>query len=368
MENLSSTVWIGPTATLSEHKLLTAKPGNMETEKMLEVFKERIKKKYAHLGYDFEGLTKLQKKEEKAFEVMQQRGIKLNIDVFAREMNIVIEGYQRTGNDTEVERQTKRRDTVFKLHPVTEVIHPTFSTRGSRTGRITVSKPALQSWKSSVRAALSPSVEGYDFVYSLDCKAYDPTVLAVLSEDEHLIKDLSSDDFYLELLQHIGHSDKNTSARNAMKHLFLACFINGGDFDYHTEHYFPSLSRAQWQKLEARYATAVKYRNDIEQHGTASSLNGITYQFKSDDNAKFAKFIQHEAAYIFRHIFINVFEQEQALGIVTILPIHDELMIGTRDIDDADNVCELMKKMFQIVTGTDILKVVITAVRGEQHE
>lgn len=359
---------LGPTATLSEHKTLTAEPGNMEVEKMQEVFKTHIKKKHAHLEYDLESLTKLQQGEEKAFEVLQQRGVKLNMDVFVREMNLVIEGYQQAGKEKEAYQQTMRRDKIQQSHPNTGVIHPTFSTHGSRTGRITVSKPALQSWKSSVRSALSPSVEGYDFVYSLDCKAYDPTVLAVLSNDEHLIKDLSSDDFYLELLQHIGHSDKNTSARNAMKHLFLACFINGGDFDYHTEQYFPSLSRAQWQKLEVRYATAVRYRDDIEQHGTASSLNGITYQFKSDDNAKFAKFIQHEAAYIFRHIFMEVFQQEQALDIVTILPIHDELMIAVRDTEAVNSVRDIMNSIFKTMTGSDILSVAVTAIGGKQHE
>lgn len=359
---------LGPTATISEHKLLTAKPGNMEIEKMQGAFKERIKKKHAHLEYDLESLTKLQQDETKAFEVLHQRGVKLNVDVFVDEMNLVIENYQLAGKQNKAHQQKMRRDKIQQMHPQTDVIHPTFSTKSSRTGRLTVSKPALQSWKSSVRTALSPSVEGYEHVYSLDCKAYDPTVLAALSKDENLIKDLNSDDFYLELLQHINHSDKTTDSRNAMKHLFLACFINGGDVSYHLQQSALTLTKEQWQKVEDRYAVALKYRNDIEQTGVAYSLNGITYLFKPNDTAKFSKFIQHEAAYIFRHIFLNVFNQESALDIVTVLPIHDELMIGSRDPRQVDSVCKIMKKTFQTVTGTDILKVSVTHIGGEQYE
>ena len=172
---------LGPTASPSEHKLLTAEAGNMEVANMQEALKQHIEQKHAHLQYDLESLTKLQQEETEAFKVLQNRGLTLDIDVFTREMNTVIDNYQQQGKTTEAHQQTMRRDKILQLHPQTDVIHPIFSTQASRTGRITVSKPALQSWKSTVRSALLPSIEGYGYIYCLDCKAYDPTILGVLS-------------------------------------------------------------------------------------------------------------------------------------------------------------------------------------------
>lgn len=358
---------LGPTATPSEHKLLTAEAGNMEITNMKESFVSQLKKKHEHCDYDLESLTKLQEGEVEAFETLKNRGLTLDMDVFVHEMNLIIEGHKQAGKDKEVHQQTMRRDKIQQLHPKTEVIHPTFSTHGSRTGRITVSKPGLQNWKSTVRTALLPSVEGYDYVYSLDCKAYDPTVLAVLSKDENLLTDLRAEDFYMELLQQIGHEGKDENYRSAFKRLFLACFINGGDVAYHLQQSALSLTRAQWQKIEDRYTVALKYRNNIEQTGLAYSLNGITYLFKSYDTAKFSKFIQHEAAYIFRHMFINVFKQEKALNMFILLPVHDEVLVAVKDAECVGKLRETIMTTFQEVTGQSILKVKITAVRGEQN-
>ena len=359
---------LGPTASLSEQKLLTAEAGNMEVANIQEALKQHIEQKHAHLQYDLESLTKLQQEEAEAFKVLKKRGLTLDIDVFVREMNTVIDSYLQQGKTTEAHQQSMRRDKIQQLHPKTEVIHPTFSTHGSRTGRITVSKPALQNWKSTVRTALLPSVEGYDYVYSLDCKAYDPTVLAVLSKDENLRTDLRAEDFYMELLQQIGHEGTDENYRSAFKRLFLACFINGGDVVHHLQQSALSLTRAQWQKIENRYEVALKYRNNIEQTGLAYSLNGITYLFKSDDTAKFSKFIQHEAAYIFRHIFINVFKQEKALNMLILLPVHDEVLVAMKDTESIGKICEMMMNTFQRMTGQSTLKIKTGAVRGGHNE
>lgn len=358
---------LGPAASPSEHKVLTTEAGNMEVASMQERLRQHIEQKHKHLQYDLESLTKLQQEETEAFKVLQNRGLTLDIDVFTREMNTVIDNYQQQGKTTEAHQQTMRRDKILQLHPQTDVIHPTFSTQSSRTGRITVSKPALQSWKSTVRTALLPSAEDYDYIYSLDCKAYDPTVLGVLSKDENLLNDLRADDFYMKLLQQIGHEGTDENYRSAFKRLFLSCFINGGDVAYHLQKSALSLTRAQWQKIEDRYAVALKYRNDIEQTGVAYSLNGITYLFKSDDTAKFSKFIQHEAAYIFRHMFINVFKQEKALNMFILLPVHDEVLVAVKDAECVRKLREMMMTTFQEVTGQSILKVKMTAVRGEQN-
>src|SRR5699024_9845886 len=161
---------LGPAASPSEHKVLTTEAGNMEVASMQERLRQDIEQKHKHLQYDLESLTKLQQEETEAFKVLQNRGLTLDIDVFTREMNTVIDSYQQQGKTTEAHQQTMRRDKILQLHPQTEVIHPILSTQSSRTGRITVRKPALQSWKSTVRSALLPSTEGYDYIYSFDCK------------------------------------------------------------------------------------------------------------------------------------------------------------------------------------------------------
>lgn len=358
---------IGPTATPTEHKLLTTEAGNIEVEKIQHDLKRNIERRFSHQQHDITNLTKLQQDETEAFEVLNKRGLRLDIDEFTYEMNDVIRHYQQQGKTKEAHQQTLRRDKILQMHPQTCIIHPTFSTRNSRTGRITVSKPALQSWKSAVRAALSPSDQEYPLVYSLDCSAYDPTIMAVLSKDENLIRDLKADDFYMKLLQQTGHVSLNQSDRDDIKRLFLACFINGGDVKHHLKNSRLSLTIDQWKKIEERYSKAARFRDNINQLGTANSLNGITYRFKPNDSAKFAKFIQHESAYIFRHIFMAVFKREISLNMQVILPVHDEILIAVKATENVEDITDVMKDQFQEVTGASILRIKATPVRGEEY-
>src|SRR5699024_2623125 len=98
------------------------------------------------------------------------------------------------------------------------------------------------------------------------------------------------------------------------------------------------------------------------------SLNGITYLFKSEDNAKFAKFIQHEAAYVFRHIFTTVFNQETALDMQVILPVHDEILVAVKDSKSIGKICEMKMNAFQVVTDKSSLRIKTAPVRGGHNE
>src|SRR5699024_9561151 len=108
---------IGPTATPSEHKLLTTEAGNMEVANMQRAFRQDIERKHAHLQYDLEGLTKLQQEETEAFKVLQRRRLKLYIDIYTNKMNTEIDNYQQQGKKIEAHQQTKRLDKILQMKP-----------------------------------------------------------------------------------------------------------------------------------------------------------------------------------------------------------------------------------------------------------
>lgn len=357
---------LGPTATESEHKLLAVESGNMEVAQMKEKLEKVVEQKYGQKDYDTKRLLALQEYEATAFEILQERGVKLDIDVFNRHMEEVINHYQQNGQNEEAKQQQQRMKAINTRHTSTQVIHPTVSASRSRTGRITVSNPAIQSWKSSVRTAILPPDDNYGAVYSMDFKAYDPTVLAVLSRDRQLEADLQTEDFYLHLLHEIGQT-AGSREREAIKQMFLTCFINGGNAEYHLKKHNLTLTANDWKKVQTRYSVAHKHIETINQTGNAESLNGITYQFKPDDNAKFSKFIQHEAAFIFRNVFSEVLKKETNLDVMALLPVHDEIMIAVKQAETVDIIQNLMTETFREVTSSPLAKVTANQLRGEKN-
>lgn len=366
MKKLNSIVLIGPTATESEHKLLTQEAGNMEVARMKEALEATIDQHYSKKEYDTSHLTSLQNYEADAFPMLQQRGVKLDIEIFNHKMDQVIEAYRKAEDSDEVGRQERRKLAVNQKHPESGTIHPTYSTSSSRTGRINISKPAIQGWKSSVRAAILPSSPGYNQVYSLDFKAYDPTVLAVLSGDSNLEQDIQSGDLYTCLLKAIGITDVERY-RRALKKSFLSIFINGGNPEYFLKKYGLPVSQQDWSKVSQRYDTAQAYINRLNDIGNATSLNGITYQFRSDDDAKFSKFVQHEAAYIFRNVFAEVLKNETQLEMLTLLPVHDEILIAVKDPASVSLIQNVMMDTFKEVTGSSLARVEAVKMGGEGH-
>lgn len=366
MDNILSL--LGPTATESEHKLLTTEAGNMEVAQMKEKLKRVIEQKYGQKDYDTKRLLTLQEYEETAFAIMQERGLKLDLNTFNQRMDKVIHEYQQNGQNEEAMEQQKRKVAINTKHSKKTVIHPIISASRSRTGRITVSEPAIQNWKSSVRIAIQPPDEAYDAVYSMDFKSYDPTVLAVLSDDPRLKEDLQADDFYSHLFQEISHTDTQYHEREVMKQLFLTCFINGGDAEYHLKKHDNAVTVSEWQKVQTRYSVAHSYIENINQTGNVTSLNGINYQFKRNDHAKFSKFIQHEAAYIFRNVFAKVLENETELDMMTLLPVHDEIMLAVKKPETVSVIQNLMTDSFQEVTGSALAKVAANQLGGEANE
>src|SRR5699024_12876219 len=105
-----------------------------------------------------------------------------------------------------------------------------------------------------------------------------------------------------------------------------------------------------------------------EQYGTTKSLNGITYLVKSEDNDKFVKFIQHEPAYVFHHIFTTVFNQETALDMQVILHVYDEILVAVKDTESIGKICEMKINAFQMVAGQSALKIETAPVRGGHSE
>lgn len=358
---------LGPTATESEHKLLSVESGNMEVTRMKENLEKFIEQRYTQKDYDTKRLSALQEFEATAFNILQERGVKLDIDIFNRRMEEVIDQHQQNGQTEEAMQQQQRMKAINARHTRTQVIHPTVSTSRSRTGRITVSNPAIQSWKSSVRTAILPPDEDYGTMYSMDFKAYDPTVLAVLSRDRQLEADLQTEDFYSHLLHEIGHTSDQEHKREAMKQIFLTCFINGGNAEYHLQKHNLTLTANDWKKVLTRYSVAHKYIATINQTGNAESLNGITYQFKPDDNAKFSKFIQHEAAFIFRNVFAEVLKTETNLDVMALLPVHDEIMIAVKEVETAAVIQNLMTETFREVTSSPLAQVTANQLGGEEN-
>lgn len=174
-----------------------------------------------------------------------------------------------------------------------------------------------------------------------------------------MIQDLETDDFYTNLVALMGMEAKvgNTDTRTIVKNLFLAIFINGADVESRLRKYDISQFRSKWNSLTDRYKQAHQYINQVNAGETVTGLDGIERTFRNDDHAAFSKFIQAQAAYIFKHIFIEVQEDPYFEGYEVVLPVHDSLIIGAESEEEVQVVKKKMEDKFKEVTGVKFAKV-----------
>jgi len=290
---------------------------------------------------------------------LTKRGIQIDVPTFQELMEEAVQGHKRVRAFEKSKELMSLKDSVINAVKDNGRIYPTITSESAVTGRITVNGPAMQNFPSVVRKSIIPKVSG-NHLYYLDYKSMEPSVFAALSKDEALIEDIQSGDLYSVLTSGLFHEEGDSGSshyRDDIKTLFLAAFMYGGDVNYNISKLKLPIQAHQWNLLLKKYDVANAYRSEIIQKKQCQSLIGIPYDFNRATVNIFNRFIQSEAALIFKQMLLKLAGLEQSKNFKMILPIHDAILIEADSPDTANAVAVEMEDSFNEIVDMNIAKV-----------
>lgn len=291
---------------------------------------------------------------------MSTKGIQIDTSLFKKLMQQEITSCN-DGDYKKVADLKKLESTILNSVNIDGKLYPTVTASNAITGRITVSNPPVQNLPSSVRKSIVPKASD-NHLYYLDYKSMEPCVFAALSKDEFLIEDILSNDFYSVLASGLfndADESEPSQYRDDIKTLFLATFMYGGDINYNIAKLKLPIQANQWDVLLKKYDVAHAYKSDIIQKKQCRSLIGTPYNFSRAEVNIFNRFIQSEAALIFKEVLLDLSELEQAQNFKMILPIHDAVLIEADSFDTANTVAVEMENSFNQIVDMNIAKVTV---------
>lgn len=292
-----------------------------------------------------------------------QQGVRFDTDLFKQ----LIQQEINQSDQSRTARLNNLRSSILDQMNADGVVYAQLTAMNASTGRITVNSPALQSLPSSVRQSILPQQSDDNGIYYLDFNSMEPSVLAGISKDEALITDIRSGDLYRELTHNFKNLNlDDNDIRDKVKQLFLATFMYGGDIEYHLNKLGLNITSQHWVSVMDKYKSAKKLITAIKRERKATSILGNDHDFGRTNVPVFNRYLQSEAANIFKLVLLELKAVEDSLSFKTILPIHDAVIIESKSEQDAKAVAGVMERTFNSVFDINIASVSIQTLKQEE--
>ncbi|MEQ1874621.1 MAG: DNA polymerase [Ilumatobacteraceae bacterium] len=205
-------------------------------------------------------------------------------------------------------------------------VHPVIDVVGAKTGRMTMSAPALQGLTDALRHVVL--AEPGTVLVTCDLNQIEIRIAAALSEDQQLIQSISTGDIYLAVAAELFGRQPTTADRKIAKQAMLMNLYGAGTNAIAQE---AGMSFTDADDLQRRFRVAYPALDQWCQHVT--SLRTITTVFNRTLNIRgdtgFTA-VNHLIQATGRDMFGDMILSADAAGLDIWLPIHDELIVLAR--------------------------------------
>ncbi|CUJ94718.1 DNA polymerase I, thermostable [Shimia thalassica] len=225
-------------------------------------------------------------------------------------------------------------------------VHPVLDTQGSRTSRISVRSPFLQSLAKRYRSILC-AAEGFELCY-VDFDQFEVGIMAALSGDPELLRLFSEPDMYETFrIEHLN----GEGSRQAAKILFLAYAygmklnnlpIVGQKFGVGR-----SVVRNAFKKFKRYEIWKQEVLKSFKKTGFVSTSFGNRFYFlgskpsNKEQLSAISQVVQGEGSLIFKKALIKISRLD---NIQMLLPMHDALLFQYSATDSPEVVVDAFKK------------------------
>jgi DNA polymerase-1 len=249
-------------------------------------------------------------------------------------------------------------ENFLEMHDQNFRLHPTIWTNGARTGRMSITNPALQTLfkgDSLIRGAFIPS-EG-NVLITIDADQIELRMMAHFSQDPGLIEAfLSGGNFFINISSEIFG---RTVAKSDPEYGMVKTKVYAGQYGAGVEKMAKSarISVEKMQQIEnsynARFPGVKRFQHEIQNiaqrrlmsEGSAYILTPYGRKLMSDDGKDYTLtnyLLQGHAAEVLKRGMINI--DAAGIGQYLILPVHDELVLDVPR-EEAQEVLQTLEEV-----------------------
>mgnify|MGYP001940345298 FL=1 len=341
-ENFRMKIVFLPESTKTQEWLIKLKSDQLECLKLKEQFIRSSEEKCNDLAS--EDKTELDKYVHIHQELVllkqdiEANGFKLNTQMLSK---VKTQSLNKAKSDSQWEKLDKNFNALELAIDGNQKLNTKISLIGTRTHRITTRRFNVQGLSKEVKQLILPTQ--FNKVFMIDFKAFEPSVLAYLANDNHLKEYLNgSQGLYDTLLNNLSLPAIH---RKLVKRAFIGSFLFGGNYMSDKFKLNQYISEDEWNKAMSKFSNVIKLKEQISNKKTVKMPYGITHDMKHCHGSSImALYVQTASSYIFKNILWEVYQHQcNQKDFRIMLPIHDAIMIECNTDEVAERVRQLME-------------------------
>ncbi|MBO1198279.1 hypothetical protein J3T65_09810 [Staphylococcus simiae] len=337
----------------------------------VSLLKDKIAKKVNH---QYDQLTKESKslldnyinvhyRLEPLMEYIESNGIVLDIEQIPDIKENIL---QKAKREEHRARLIQYFDSLEQKLNDTKRLHTHLSLIGTRTHRITSKQFNIQGLPKAIQQIIVPSQ--FNKVFTIDFKAFEPSVVAYMTQDQQLIKYLNHEEGLYDLLLKELSIDKDK--RKYVKRAFIGSFLFGGNFNSPKFKLNQYVSEVQWIDAVSQFTEVIKLKKSVDANKSMHMPYGIEHDMSAFQGSSImAIYVQTVASYIFKNVLLEVYKAQcKQDNFRIIIPIHDAIMIECDGEDIAQSVEQLMINTANKLFNGDFAHTTVEVLGGASNE
>ena len=366
-ENFKMKIVFLPESTKTQEWLIKFKSEQLECLKLKEQFIRSSEEKCNDLAP--EDKTELDKYVHIHQELVplkqdiEANGFKLNTQMLSK---VKTQSLNKAKSDSHWEKLYKNFNALESAIDGNQKLNTKISLIGTRTHRITTRSFNIQGLSKEVKQLILPTQ--FNKVFVIDFKAFEPSVLAYLANDNHLKEYLnSSQGLYDTLLNNLSLTETH---RKLVKRAFIGSFLFGGNYMSEKFKLNQYISEDEWNKAMSKFSNVIKIKEQISNKKIVKMPYGITHDMKHCHGSSImALYVQTASSYIFKNILWEVYQHQcNQEDFRIMLPIHDAIMIECNTDEVAEHVRQLMEISANHLFGDNFAHTTIEQLGGNHND
>ena len=256
-ENFKMKIVLLPESTKTQEWLIKFKSEQLECLKLKEQFIRSSAEKCNDLAP--EDKTELDKYVHIHQELaplkqdIEANGFKLNTQMLSK---VKTQSLNKAKSDSHWEKLDKNFNALELAIDGNQKLNTKISLIGTRTHRITTRRFNVQGLSKEVKQLILPTQ--FNKVFMIDFKAFEPSVLAYLANDNHLKEYLNgSQGLYDTLLNNLSLPAIH---RKLVKRAFIGSFLFGGNYMSDKFKLNQYISEDEWNKAMSKFSNVIKLK------------------------------------------------------------------------------------------------------------
>lgn len=294
---------------------------------------------------------------------IEGNGFKLNTQMLSKVKPQIL---NKAKDDSHRKKLDKNFGALESAIDSNQNLHTNISLIGTRTHRITTRNFNVQGLPKEVKQLILPTQ--FDKVFMIDFKAFEPSVVAYLTDDKHLKEQLNDNQgLYDALLNNLSLSEEY---RKFVKRAFIGSFLFGGNFNSDKFKLNQYVSEEKWNKAIDQFSEVKQLKEQIATQKFMTMPYGFVHDMKNhSENSLMAIYIQTVSSYIFKNILFQVYKhQGEQKDFRIMLPIHDAIMIECNTDEVAERVRQLMETSTNHLFGDNFAHTTIEQLGGNHND